>query len=601
MSEGTRFGRYDLLEPIAKGGMAEVFKARARDDVGFERIVAVKRILPNLAADEEFVSMFVDEAKIAVQLTHASIAQIFDLGRVDDHYYIALEYIHGRDLRAITTAERARGGAVPINVACFIIMKVAEALDYAHRAAGRDGQPLNVIHRDVSPQNVIVSFDGDVKVIDFGLAKAAGRATQTQAGILKGKLAYLSPEQAQGDRIDWRSDLFALGILLFELLTGQRLFLRDNDLDTVLAVRNGEVPDPRSIAGDISDELAATVLKALNHDRNARFQRGRDLAEALEAYLYSSGEPMTRRKVGEYLTELFPEAFMKEEELSEMLGVELIEEAPAGVSDAHPPIAEAGLGDSTDRMAEEPEAALFDEEESRTEIFMPSVEDDATGPSPEPAAMGIPTPDTKRSSVPAEPPGDTSPSSIPPPAGVPEDLRATVSTSPETQTGVEVPAEPEAPAPSERVTVEARVEDPELVTAVGAEPLTPVNSQIGLPPGRSSRPEVDDTDALGETDVDDEEEPRTIDEPDGAPGVETVEARVERDTIPAPAPDEKVSSDEMLSSAVQSLAPLVDADEDDDEDGTVVTKFSDDLTRPIDNDSEEPPRKGSSGQGRHRG
>ncbi len=587
MSEGTKFGRYDLLEPIAKGGMAEVFKARAREDVGFERIVAVKRILPNLAADEEFVSMFIDEAKIAVQLTHASIAQIFDLGRVEEHYYIALEYIHGRDLRALTNAERARGGAVPIDVACFIVMKVAEALDYAHRAAGRDGQPLNVIHRDVSPQNVIVSFDGDVKVIDFGLAKAAGRATQTQAGILKGKLAYLSPEQAQGETIDWRSDLYALGILLFELLTGQRLFLRDNDLDTVLAVRAGEVPDPRSIAGDISDELATAVLKALSRDRNDRYQRGRELAEDLEAYLYSTGQPLSRRKLGDYMVELFPEAFMAEEEVSDMLGVELIEEAEDEALTAHPRIADVGLGDATDQVADEPDAQLF-EEESRTEIYMPGRDYDLPGDVLEASDAAVEEPDTLRSSLPAEPPEDVSLSPIPPPPAVP-DLRTTVQLDPETKTGIDVQAldDPHtAEVEHEHLTVETHLDEPDLVTSVGAEPLVPVSSKIGPAPERPSHPEPEPEAAAPSA-----HEVRTV-----------VAQSPDRDTIPAPAPDEPVSADEMLSSAVQSLAdlPLLE-DEDDDEPGTVVTAFGDDLTRPIDNDSEEKkPRKGS-GRGRHRG
>jgi serine/threonine protein kinase len=573
VAAAKRFGRYDLLEPIAKGGMAEVFMARAREDVGFERIVAVKRILPNLAADEEFVSMFVDEAKIAVQLSHASIAQIFDLGMVDEHYYIALEYIHGRDLRAITSAEQARGGAVPIDIACFFVMKVAEALDYAHRATGRDGQPLHVIHRDVSPQNVIVSFDGDVKVIDFGLAKAAGRATQTQAGILKGKLAYLSPEQAHGEEIDWRSDIYALGILLFELLTGQRLFLRDNDLDTVLAVRSGEVPDPRTIAGDISDELAQTVLRTLTRDRNKRFQRAQELAEALEAILYTTGRPLSRRIIGEYMADLFPEAFMEEDDVSELLGIELVEDV--SVSVAHPRVRDVGLEDETDHDDDD---ELFDakEEEDRTGIFNPTHghEDvgDQTGPNPEPDI--VLKEDTARSSLPP-PLTDTSETSIPTAPNVPGGLEliTTLSLEPETSTDIEAPpprrhnssSRVQAAAP-ERVTVQARVENDEadLITSVGGAALSPVAEGVG--------------------------------EPD-AHEVQTVVAQVvDRDTIPAPAPDAPVTTEQMLTSAVQSLAayPLYDDEEDD---GTVVTGFGDEMTKPTDTDPEPKARGGS---GRHR-
>jgi hypothetical protein len=279
--------------------------------------------------------------------------------------------------------------------------------------------------------------------------------------------------------------------------------------------------------------------------------------------------------------------------VQELLGVELIDEVPAGgVSDAHPRIADVGLGDATDQMEDEVDEPLF-EEESRTEIF--AVEDDATGPSPDPAHLGIPTEtrDTKRSSLPADPPDDAdaaSLSSIPPAPAVPDLLRTTVKLDPETSTGVELPPPmADEAVEHERVTVEERVEDPDLVTAVGAEPLTPVNSKIGVAPQRSSRPEPEP----------EPDEPQTIDEPEENPHeARTVVAQaLERDTIPAPAPDEPVSAEEMLSSAVQSL-PAFD---DEEEDGTVVTAFGDDLTKPIDSDSEESPRKKGSGQGRHRG
>jgi serine/threonine protein kinase len=321
-----RFGKYDLIEPIAVGGMAEVFKARVHGDVGFERTLAIKRILPHLMADADFVSMFVDEAKIAVQLTHSNIAQIHDLGWHDGAYFIALEYVHGRDLRAITMAEHARGGAVPLPIACAVAMKVAEALDYAHRAEGRDGRPLRVIHRDVSPQNLLVSYDGEVKVIDFGLAKAAGRTHHTAAGILKGKLAYLSPEQASSEPVDYRSDIYALGIVLWELLTGQRLFLRDNDVDTVTAVKLAEVPSPRSLASDVPFELDAIAMRALDRSPAQRYQRAQELHDALEAYLYQRGEIITRKRLATYMRELFPEEWMAPNEISEMHEIELIED-----------------------------------------------------------------------------------------------------------------------------------------------------------------------------------------------------------------------------------------------------------------------------------
>ena len=205
MKKPIPFGKYDLLERINVGGMAEVFRAKAYGVEGFERLVAVKRILPNIAEDNEFITMFVDEAKIAVQLNHANIAQIFDLGVVDGAYFIALEHVHGRDLRAIFERCRQGGSPMPVAQACFIVMKMCEGLDYAHNKRDAGGRDMNLVHRDVSPQNIIVSYEGEVKLIDFGIAKAASKANKTQAGILKGKFGYMSPEQVRGLDIDHRS------------------------------------------------------------------------------------------------------------------------------------------------------------------------------------------------------------------------------------------------------------------------------------------------------------------------------------------------------------------------------------------------------------
>src|SRR6185295_16291883 len=205
LKKPLQFGKYYLLDRINVGGMAEVFKAKAFGVEGFERLVAVKRILPNIAEDEEFITMFIDEAKIAVQLQHANIAQIFDLGKVDDSYFIALEYVHGKDARAIFDRARQLGQITPVSQACFVIMKVCEGLDYAHNKRDAAGQELNLVHRDVSPQNVIASYEGEIKLIDFGIVKAEGRATRTLAGLVKGKFAYMSPEQLRGLPVDRRS------------------------------------------------------------------------------------------------------------------------------------------------------------------------------------------------------------------------------------------------------------------------------------------------------------------------------------------------------------------------------------------------------------
>ena len=306
------FGKYYLLERINVGGMAEVFRAKAYGVEGFERLVAVKRILPNIAEDKEFIRMFIDEAKIAVQLNHANIAQIFDLGVVENHYYIAMEHIHGRDLRAIFDRCRQHGEPMPISQACFVTMKVCEGLDYAHNKRDQAGRELNLVHRDVSPQNVLVSFEGEVKLIDFGIAKAAGKGQKTQAGILKGKFSYMSPEQVRGLPIDRRSDVFSCGIVLYELLTGERLFIGESDFSTLEKVRNVEILPPSTYNRRIPDELERIVLKALSKDVEDRYQNAIDLHDELQAFVYTAGEFYSRKDLAAWMKGTFTKEIEQE-------------------------------------------------------------------------------------------------------------------------------------------------------------------------------------------------------------------------------------------------------------------------------------------------
>ncbi|MGH9856754.1 MAG: protein kinase domain-containing protein, partial [Acidobacteriota bacterium] len=245
--EGINFGQYLLLDKIATGGMAELFLAKRKGVEGFEKILAIKRILPHMSDNEEFVTMFIDEAKLAAQLTHHNICQIFDLGKIENAYYIAMEYVNGKDLRAILRSSRAKTKPMPIDLAVLVISKIASALDYAHRKRGSNGQPLNLVHRDVSPQNILISYEGEVKLVDFGIAKAATKAHVTQHGALKGKLLYMSPEQAWGKTVDKRSDIFSLGIVLYELLTGRPLFFDENDTEVTILekVREAKITPTR--------------------------------------------------------------------------------------------------------------------------------------------------------------------------------------------------------------------------------------------------------------------------------------------------------------------------------------------------------------------
>ncbi len=314
MKKPIPFGnKYLLLERVNVGGMAEVFKAKAFGVEGFERLIAVKRILPSIAEDQEFITMFIDEAKIAVQLTHANVAQIFDLGKVADSYFIAMEFVRGKDLRAIFDRVRKRGGTVPVPMACYTIMKVCEGLDYAHNKKDSAGRDLNLVHRDVSPQNVLLSYDGEIKLIDFGIAKAANKAGKTQAGILKGKFGYMSPEQVRGLPLDRRSDVFSVGIVLYELLTGERLFVGESDFSTLEKVRNVEIMPPSTYNRKIPEELEQIVLKALAKDVDDRYQTAMDLHDDLQSFMYTSGNFFARKDLAAYMGKAFAEEITREE------------------------------------------------------------------------------------------------------------------------------------------------------------------------------------------------------------------------------------------------------------------------------------------------
>ncbi len=298
------FGNYYLLEKIAVGGMAELFKARQRGVHNFEKIVAIKRILPHLSDNDEFVRMFIDEAKLAAQLTHPNIVQIFDLGKASGFYYIAMEYVDGKDLRSLLRKVREHKLPFPESVAAFVTMKIAGALDYAHRKKGMNDKELKLVHRDISPQNVLISGEGAVKLVDFGIAKAATKTTQTVAGALKGKLLYMSPEQALGQPLDSRSDLYSLGLVLFELLTGERCFQADSELGVLEKVRLGKVQDVRSVNPLVSREMASILERALQKNVDQRYPSARFLERDLKALLVRSGNEPVEHDIAEYVNTL---------------------------------------------------------------------------------------------------------------------------------------------------------------------------------------------------------------------------------------------------------------------------------------------------------
>ncbi len=307
------FGRYQLVKKLATGGMGQIYLARHIGPGGFEKRVVVKRILPHLSEDEDFIHMFFDEARIAAHLNHPNIAQIYELGEVDSIHYIAMEYVHGENLRAVALHALDRLGGMPLALKCRVLADAAAGLDFAHRVKNSAGRPLGLIHRDVSPQNVLIGFNGNVKLIDFGVAKAAGKMSVTMTGAIKGKYAYMSPEQASGEELDWRSDIFGLGIVFYETLTHERLFKRENDAATLKAIINDKVPPPSTVVKGVPKAIDAIVLKALSKKRQERFQSAGEFQLALEEFLVQQRLPATNAHLSAFMRELYRSELASEE------------------------------------------------------------------------------------------------------------------------------------------------------------------------------------------------------------------------------------------------------------------------------------------------
>jgi serine/threonine protein kinase len=300
------FGKYILLNKIAMGGMAEIYRAKTIGAEGFEKEVVIKRILPHFTEDEAFVTMFIDEAKVSSKLTHPNIVQIFDFDSQDEMYYISMEYVEGKDLKRVVDVGVKIGKPLTVAQIVNVNIDVCKGLHYAHTKQDR-GQPQNIVHRDVSPHNVMVSYDGDVKVMDFGIAKAAARSTKTRAGTVKGKCAYMSPEQARGKNLDGRSDMFAVGVMMWEMLTNRRLFAGESDFETLSNVLKQEAPPPSSINADVPPELDAIILKCLSKDRDERQADCRELARELDRWLSNAVHDRHTVELGPYMQEVFAE------------------------------------------------------------------------------------------------------------------------------------------------------------------------------------------------------------------------------------------------------------------------------------------------------
>jgi serine/threonine protein kinase/DNA-binding response OmpR family regulator len=301
-SPDSKANDYELIEKIAAGGMAEVWKARLKGKKGFEKIVAIKKILPHLSDNEEFITMFIDEAKVAANLTHPNIAQIYELGNFGDTFFIAMEYVSGKNLRMILNQCNAMKVLLPPSIVAFIGVKLCNALDYAHKKKDHSkNQPLNIVHRDISPQNILVSGAGEIKLVDFGIAKATIKAANTVAGSLKGKLLYMSPEQAEGKAIDHRSDIFSVGNLLYECLTGKRLVDGDSELSILKKVREANFLPPRKVNPKIPERLERILLKALQKLPENRYNTARDLEKELKNFMKAEKMHITESDAAEFL------------------------------------------------------------------------------------------------------------------------------------------------------------------------------------------------------------------------------------------------------------------------------------------------------------
>ena len=306
------FGRYLLLDKVAAGGMAEVWRAKITGEANFQRIVAIKKILPHVSEDEDFITMFTDEALITASLVHANIGQVYEFSKVNDVFYIAMEYISGKDLKSLWSWSKARGQVMPIELAAFIVMRMCDGLEYAHSRRDNTGNPSAVVHRDISPQNVLISWEGDVKVIDFGIAKATEKSGKTRPGTLKGKFAYMAPEQIRGLPLDGRSDIFAIGVVLYELCTGQRGFQADSEFSLLEMVRNVEIRPPSLLNQALPPELERIIYKSLAKDRDQRYASCADMSEDLQRFLLMRGKPPQARDLSAFMRENFTVDWDKE-------------------------------------------------------------------------------------------------------------------------------------------------------------------------------------------------------------------------------------------------------------------------------------------------
>ncbi|HET9992494.1 MAG TPA: serine/threonine-protein kinase [Kofleriaceae bacterium] len=376
--EATRLGSYEILRKLARGGMAELFLARTVGPENFEKLVVLKKILPNFAENPKFVRLFLDEARLAATLDHPHIAHVYDMGKVDGNYFFTMEYIHGQDVRATLRRTARFDQKFPLDHTVLIVHAVAAALHYAHERRKPDGSLLDIVHRDVSPSNVLISYDGAIKLVDFGVAKAATSSVKTRTGTLKGKIAYMSPEQAKGSTVDRRSDVFALGIVLWEMITTQRLFKGDNDLATIQLIINSKPQPPRELRPECPEELERITMKALSNDPETRYQTAEELQLDLEELARELRLKQSSIALRSHMQELFAEE-IKAWKSAQASGVTLMDH-----------VTSASIVEMTTPVSENEISFLDDDDEDEDSRQQPTAEGVITATTPRPSQNTMP-------------------------------------------------------------------------------------------------------------------------------------------------------------------------------------------------------------------
>ncbi len=414
---------YKPLYRLAAGGMAEVWVAQSVSVAGFKKKVAIKRILPGLLKDERFVRMFLDEARLSLHFNHANVVSVFDLGKSDETYFIVMEYVEGTTLKQVLEFLQERGKRIPLPLVIWILNETLKGLDYAHQLPDPEtGEALHVVHRDISPPNLLISWNGEVKLTDFGLAKATTQLESTDAGVVKGKFSYLSPEAAHGQPVDGRTDIFAVGILAYEMLTMHRLFLGETDYQTVELIRAAEVPSIRAQNPEVPQELEDIIRKSLARDLDQRYRSASEFADDLLAFLFSHRLKVSARDLSALLKDLreFKQAKDAKEKAAGDGGMNLIEQLMAEELANFRSIDEDSGGGAASSHAGA-RSLLDDDELGDFDSSAPLVDglDDLLGPGPAPDAGPPPARPTPPVPPPARPTA-TPPATPTPPEDLPD-------------------------------------------------------------------------------------------------------------------------------------------------------------------------------------